>query len=853
MPEWPFVGRATELAGIVACFAAGRAAAVVSGMAGVGKTRLARAAVDRLVADGSHGEWVAATRSAASIPFGAVAHLLPAKQAAATGRLALMRSIADAVAGLGGDRRPVIGVDDAHLLDRASAATIGHLATRRLAFLVVTVCDDEPVPDVVAAMLAEGRAATFDLPVLPPEAIDALLDSSLPGGLEGPSRQRLHHTSGGNPLALRELLRGGLADGTLSQRYGVWRWEQARRATARVAELAGRRLRGLDEPTRLVLELLACGEPLPVTMLERLAGAAAIAAAEESGLVDVERSGARLRARLAHPIYREAVLASLPVSRARDRWRRLAGAALAGPMRRHDDALRAALWQVEGGSVTHPEVVRAGARQAIGGTDLVLAERLARAARDAAPCDDADQLLAQILIYRGRADEAAGVMPVSRPTSSAAAVTHAELLYWSMDDVAGAEQTLDLVAGEADSELAEAERSWLLVFDARCGEALAAARRVLDRPDAADRAVIWAAAAGSGAAGLLGRTAEAAAIYERGMATALARQADLPWGPIEVGYGGILAHLGTGDLHVAGSLAEAGYRAAVSGRAPLMAAGWAGLRGLVEVARGRCAEASASLREAVAALEDNDTFRFVQWCLGGLAGAAALAGDAAAARSWLDQLAARPGIPPRLYLPWLGRWRSWVLAAEGATSEAIETARRAARQADDVPSQEALAWYDVARFGGATDLGRLDELAGSLGTPFAAALARAARGLAAGDSDALAGAAGAFARLGQDLLAAEARASAGRGYRRAGQRAKAALHDAGVVSGLRTPLLVDATTGELTPREREVALLATAHSSRDVARRLGLSVRTVDNYLGRAYAKLAVSSRAELRALLGSD
>ena len=55
----------------------------------------------------------------------------------------------------------------------------------------------------------------------------------------------------------------------------------------------------------------------------------------------------------------------------------------------------------------------------------------------------------------------------------------------------------------------------------------------------------------------------------------------------------------------------------------------------------------------------------------------------------------------------------------------------------------------------------------------------------------------------------------------------------------------------LTEREREIALLAASgHSSRAIAERLVLSVRTIDNHLGRIYDKLGVSNRAELAAAL---
>ena len=67
-----------------------------------------------------------------------------------------------------------------------------------------------------------------------------------------------------------------------------------------------------------------------------------------------------------------------------------------------------------------------------------------------------------------------------------------------------------------------------------------------------------------------------------------------------------------------------------------------------------------------------------------------------------------------------------------------------------------------------------------------------------------------------------------------------------------TPSLIrTATVVPLTDREREIALLAAGgQSSRLIAEQLHLSVRTVDNHLGRIYDKLGVSNRADLATAL---
>ncbi len=82
---------------------------------------------------------------------------------------------------------------------------------------------------------------------------------------------------------------------------------------------------------------------------------------------------------------------------------------------------------------------------------------------------------------------------------------------------------------------------------------------------------------------------------------------------------------------------------------------------------------------------------------------------------------------------------------------------------------------------------------------------------------------------------------------------------AGVIQDLRTLLVVGGrraaeereearTEVALTKREHEIAMLAATLQNREIAQRLSLSVRTVENHLARAMKKLGVRSRTDLSA-----
>ena len=118
----------------------------------------------------------------------------------------------------------------------------------------------------------------------------------------------------------------------------------------------------------------------------------------------------------------------------------------------------------------------------------------------------------------------------------------------------------------------------------------------------------------------------------------------------------------------------------------------------------------------------------------------------------------------------------------------------------------------------------------------------------------------AFEELEAPLLAAEAMTAAARAHRVGGDlRAATRAHEragllVAVSPGGRTPALsLDTPSAILTPRERQIAQLAARRlASLDIARRLRLSVRTVDNHLTRVYTKLGIANRAQLTAVLGT-
>ncbi len=242
-----------------------------------------------------------------------------------------------------------------------------------------------------------------------------------------------------------------------------------------------------------------------------------------------------------------------------------------------------------------------------------------------------------------------------------------------------------------------------------------------------------------------------------------------------------------------------------------------------------------------------------------LARALALAGEEEAATTLLAEIdATDTQVFPRAHGLAL-QARSWVHAMAGDLGRAVECSLLAGAALRDGAHAglEAYVVHDLVRFGRPTlARPRLAELACEQRPRVAQEFLAHAVALDDLDVVALGEVAERFAAGGLDVSAAEAAVEASRIAKERGERqvalrlAARAREFVTGVDGPPTPALRDRPQF-LTRRESEVAMLAArGHSSRLIAQRLGITVRTVQNLLQRVYEKLDVHRRADLAPIV---
>jgi len=862
--QWPLVGRSAEL-GVIAdatSAAADRARGIVlSGAAGVGKTRLAREAFDNCGARNARRHWIIGTASARGLPLGAFANV------ASDFGPDPLRRVREVIDGLINDARHddvVVGVDDAHLLDDLSAFTVHQLVTRRLATVILTIRTGEPPPDAITAIWKDQHLERLELQPLSLEETGELIDRVLGGPVESSSAQRLWQYTQGNTLYLRHLLDNEVSAARMTQRSGVWLWHGRPTLSPTLTELVEARISEVPMPVRDVLDALAVAEPLDTDLLAAVTDADALADAEMLGLVSVDATVRPASVRLAHPLFGEIQnTSSLRLRRLRGRIAtELAGKNSTDPR----DLIRRAVLTVESDLPPEPELLLAASAAAMSLLDHRLAETLAERAVATGGGPWANIARAMAITWQERGVEAETVLAEQAEQASGLERTQIAILRAMnftliLGRIASAESELALLPADdhAAQEIATALRPLIELVRGHSRTAVdmaTAAEASSPENNVAKIFLAWVFVTGLGD---LGRIDEIEAAANKGYAVADKSP--------EAGH--LLRRLALQETHgyrLGGELTRSDDVVARIRRdtldVPFEESWHRVFVGLSAMTRGALDDARHAFRDALAYLGTGSSGRMVKtfartW-LTTVTGMAGLAPDARREFEAIQWWAQDPAAC--MFDPYRSLAEAWVCGAEGAVSQAISIIRAAASRECELgrPAWEVVLLQTATQFGDATTAARLADLAAQVQGPRAPAATAHATALAAGDGHALIEASRQYEEFGDRLAAADAAAQAVVAYQHAGKRGAAmtasaiAQRLATECQGAQTPALRVATMPQpFTERQREIiSLAAQGLSNKEIADRLTMSIRSVEGHLFRASQRVGANNREQLISML---
>lgn len=869
MPNWPIVARPAVVDGLVEGLTRRPPRSqLLRGPSGVGKTTVAAAVAAALGARGRTIVPVVALAELSAVPLGALAPLL-STPAAGAGDVAARMSELVAVVGRHADSYLII-VDDVPLLDDASAAALYQLVRVFGVPALLTARDDHALDGPVARLLHEDLLTVVDLDGLTLEETRTLLRRHLGADPRPESLQRLYTTTAGNPLFLRELtLAAQRSDRVTRGPYGLE--IDPARLPAHVLDTVAGRLADLDPAQRRLAELVAVAQPWP---------RAAFTAAEQATVDDLLDAGVLAPAEpisagylhLAHPVYAEALLSPLRSKERAERRRAAAERLLA----LDDDPLRftgVCLLSDAGAPVAPDDLVwAAGYAHRVG--DHTRAVRAAEEALAAADPALSPELAGHAALITASALSALGGDPAQ---TEAAFLRAAELavdaearagveVRWGqhtalreLDPARAARRARALLPelGAAASLLTPDLAKWRLM--AGDAEAL---DTPLDAPLVAPAAEQEAAASGAALnaaigmammATMAGRVTEARQAVDAGRPLADRFAAVQPFAGGLLDLSAFLVHVAEGDIAQARAFAEHRRLEPFADSAGV----WSYALAIVHLHAGRPDDALPLALLAVEQLRWRDFTGLLGPAIALAATAHAQRGEVEAAQALLASLqpAQRDDVKVVLQAAEAEAWLAFV--TDDDASAAIRMLAPAVARGVELGHLllAALTASVALRLGGAAAVrGLLDAAAAASGAPLIDQVATLARALDDGDASAV-------VELAEPLVAAglvaaahaalESVATLAADDRMLERRARVRAAELGLtvtrVRSIRSPR----SEAGLTEREWIIAQAAARRErSREIAERLGVSVRTVDNHLASVYRKLGISGRAELEAEL---
>ena len=845
---------------------------VVSGAAGVGKSRIAREALIAAASKGCEVRWAVGTSSAKALPLGALASWA---DSASTDTLTLVRGAIESLVAAPPGTPVIVGIDDAYLLDDLSTFVLHQIVQRDAAKVVLTVREGEPIPAGVQDLWKLGRFDRLDLQQLSLDETTTLLAATLGGPVEPDAALRLWRLTRGNTLYLRNIVEQEIGDGRIAKQDGYWRWTGDPVLPPGLVELIDSRMGGLPASVCDVIDALAVGEPIELESLRRIADPAAVEEADMRGLITLDDVDGRIEVRVAHPLYGEVRRNQVAPTRLR-RLRGRVATELASSNDRDDIqvVVRRATLSLDSDLAPDADLLVKAARGSLwlvgarsstrSSSAASLGDRLADAAIKAGGGAEAHFIRAYSLSWMGRGKDAEAVL-VDIPTSELADADRARLAFlqgfntlFALADPASAKGLIDDASRTTPAFARSCIEAFLKVYGAAMGEPEAATEpsNELDLsrlPDmVAARVTSWALTVVRGEAG---RTSEA-------VAAALAGY------PVPIRSFVIIADAHVSALLLSGRVAEAQDVAEIiRGRAGDALSVTQPYVAVIAAVAGRAALGAGRLRDAISLLQDRVVENYPGtangWgyrCQISRTVALAMSGSTDEAVAALDLLEERRHLAWR-YLDYeRGLAHAWVAAAQGAVSEAINTALSAAETARGKGqfAAEVMCLQTAAQFGDGSRAARLRELATVVEGPRAGVAARLAEALSQNSAADLEVVSQDFELMGDLVAAADAAAHAAVAFRHDERKGSALTCSARAeelarrCGGASTPAIRKASVPlPLSDRELEIVMLiGQGLSTRAIAERLTLSIRTVEGHVYRAMMRTGAADREQLVTML---
>ena len=877
MGTWPIVVRAPIIDRVTASLTRAPARAqMLRGPSGVGKTTLAAGISTVLAARGRTIVPVVALAELRDVPLGALAPLLALSSAGDNADVGARLRELMALVGRHADTYLLV-VDDAPLLDDASAAALYQLIRVFAVPTLLTARDEHTLTGPVARLLHEDLVTVTDLDGLSLDETRTVLRRHLGADPRPESLQRLYAATEGNPLFLRELtLAAERTDRVHAGPYGI-EIDSARLPDHLVETVAGR-LAHLTPRERRLVELVAVAQPWPpsATLPEEQgvvsdllhAGVLAVAEPANSGYLH-----------LAHPVYAEALLAALSFDERAERRRAAAERLLA-----LDDApvrfTALCLLSDAHGELTANDLVWAAEYAHLAGdhTRAVQASERALAAADVGMVTDTDTgagaetgtgtaeaTAATAALLRASALSALGenapeVDDAFADAAQRAPDAHARArveVRWGQhtalrehDPARAAQRAAALLPqlGDAAALLTPDLAKWRLM----AGDARALDISFAPQADADSAAALNTAIGMAMMATMAGRVVEAQQAVEAGRPLADRFAAVQP-------FAGGLLDLSEFLVHVAdGRIAEARAYAEQRRLQPFAdsAGVWSYALALVHLHAGRLHDALPLALLAIEQLRWRDFTGLLGPALALAATVHAQLGDIEAARRLLDSLepAHHADVKVMLQSAEAEAWMAIVVdEPERAGGLLLPAVARGVELGHLLLA--ALTASVAVRIGSADAVrAPLAAAASASGSPLVTRVAALAEAVAARDTVTVLALAADLEKAGLAGAAHAALVQAAgwpTGDRMLERRARVAAAELGLTIVTVRSARASRTETGLTEREWTIAQAAARRErSREIADRLGVSVRTVDNHLASVYRKLGITGRADLEVEL---